>query len=248
MICCLDGARLGIQYETSYAGEPCELFHCVLETKSFLEKMTVLEHTIPFFLPIREAENEYLSLNAMKFIDHVGDLLQAYVDRREQVRLIKELYGNQMGELYCSLTYHMVEFVLADFDCKVTVSLGYTDLVSTLPSEISVLAWPVQQPKRLRTGVAPMSRREALGHQLVPARLSHAEDALRTLSLPQGRNGIYKCCDLHITHRVAHKQSHGIIFRTVTMGVSIVDVKLRCLGVANLGHCFFIFTHLGQNT
>lgn len=33
-----------------------------------------------------------------------------------QVRLIKELYGNQIGELYCSLPYHMIEFVLADFD------------------------------------------------------------------------------------------------------------------------------------
>lgn len=84
--------------------------------------MTVIEHTVPFFLPIREAENDLLSSNAMvrffayifpclfyiyvfylcfyfqtcflyrfltmcfqKFIDHVGDLLQAYVDRREQV-------------------------------------------------------------------------------------------------------------------------------------------------------------------
>lgn len=87
------------------------MFHCVLESKSFLEKMAVLEHTIPFFLPIRDAENDYLSSNAMvrlatllsytillsiyemfhflfgkqKFIDYVGDLLQAYVDRREQV-------------------------------------------------------------------------------------------------------------------------------------------------------------------
>lgn len=104
------------------SGEPCELYHCVLESKSFLEKMTVIEHTVPFFLPIREAENDLLSSNAMvrflayifgclfyiyiflslflfsnlflyrfltvcfqKFIDHVGELLQAYVDRREQV-------------------------------------------------------------------------------------------------------------------------------------------------------------------
>ena len=37
----------------------------MLESKSFLEKMTVLEHTIPFFLPIREAENDLLSSNAM---------------------------------------------------------------------------------------------------------------------------------------------------------------------------------------
>ncbi|RVW52315.1 hypothetical protein CK203_093383 [Vitis vinifera] len=125
VICCLEGARIGIQYETSFAGEPCELYHCVLESKSFLEKMTVIEHTVPFFLPIREAENDLLSSNAMvrfltvcfqKFIDHVGELLQAYVDRREQVRLIKELYGNQIEELYHSLPYHMIEFALDDSD------------------------------------------------------------------------------------------------------------------------------------
>lgn len=97
------------------AGDPCELYHLVLESKSFLEKMTVLEHTIPFFLPLREAENDLLSSNAMvrlvardiflgliflgyypfsilllfsyfqRFIDYIGELLQAYVDRKEQV-------------------------------------------------------------------------------------------------------------------------------------------------------------------
>lgn len=47
------------------AGEPCEEFHCVLESKSFLQKLTVIEHSIPFFLPIREAENDFLSSNAI---------------------------------------------------------------------------------------------------------------------------------------------------------------------------------------
>ncbi|PIN17441.1 hypothetical protein CDL12_09900 [Handroanthus impetiginosus] len=187
MICCLDGARIGIQYETSYAGEPCELFHCVLESKSFLEKMTVLEHTVPFFLPIRDAENDYLSSNAMKFIDHIGELLQSYVDRREQVRLMKELYGNQITELYFSLPYHMIEFVLTNFDCKITVSLRYADLVSTLPSGVSVFVWPIQQTKKLRTGMVPAHRKEngASGNQSIPARLVHAEDALRSMSLPE---------------------------------------------------------------
>ncbi|XP_073132822.1 uncharacterized protein [Henckelia pumila] len=186
IICCLEGTRIGIQYETSFAGEPCEMFHCILESKSFLEKMTVLEHTIPFFLPVREAENDFLSSNAM-FIDHVGDLLQAYIDRREQVRLIKELYGNQIGELYFSLPYHMIEFVLADFDCKVTVSLRYSDLVSTLPSSVSVLAWPIQQHKKFSTGAAPINMKEngAQGTQNLPARLQYAEDALRSMSLPE---------------------------------------------------------------
>lgn len=37
----------------------------MLESKSFLEKMSVIEHTVPFFLPIREAENDLLSSNAI---------------------------------------------------------------------------------------------------------------------------------------------------------------------------------------
>ncbi|KAI4316222.1 hypothetical protein L6164_024221 [Bauhinia variegata] len=183
VICCLEEARIGIQYETSFAGEPCELYHCVLESKSFLEKMTVLEHTVPFFLPIREAENDLLSSNAMKFIDHVGDLLQAYVDRREQVRLIKELYGNQIGELYHSLPYHMIEFVLDDSDCKITVSLRYADLVSVLPTRIRVLAWPMQQSKK--STLVTTSNRKEDGSSPAPIRLTYAEDALRTMSLPE---------------------------------------------------------------
>ncbi|XP_019417770.1 PREDICTED: uncharacterized protein LOC109328655 [Lupinus angustifolius] len=179
VICCLEGARIGIQYETSFAGEPCELYHCVLESKSFLEKMTVLEHTVPFFLPIREIENDLLSSNAKKFIDHVGELLQAYVDRREQVRLIKELYGNQIAELYHSLPYQMIEFVLDDFDCKVTVSLRYGELILVLPSRISVLAWPALKKN------TPRKDDGILGSQPAPVRLAYAEEALRTMSLPE---------------------------------------------------------------
>ncbi|KAJ6861997.1 hypothetical protein NC652_038967 [Populus alba x Populus x berolinensis] len=198
VICCLEGARIGIQYETTFAGDPCELYHLVLESKSFLEKMTVLEHTIPFFLPLREAENDLLSSNAMRFIDYIGELLQAYVDRKEQislsqchpfclvsggtiidstilVRLIKELYGNQIGELYHSLPYHIIEFVLDDFTCKVIVSLRYADLVSVLPTRVRVIAWPIDQFKKS----------EVMGAHPSPSRLSYAEDALKSMSLPE---------------------------------------------------------------
>ncbi|KAG7965839.1 hypothetical protein I3843_08G020600 [Carya illinoinensis] len=205
VICCLEGARIGIQYETSFAGEPCELYHCVLESKSFLEKMTVLEHTIPFVLPIREAEIDLLSSNAMKFIDYVGELLQAYVDRREQVRLIKELYGNQIRELYHSLPYHMVEFVLDDSDCKVTASLRYADLVSVVPTRIRVLAWP---SKKNIINAATLNRTESgvLGSLRIPARLSYAEDALRTMSLPEAYAEIVLNMSRELQH-IFHHQS-----------------------------------------
>lgn len=183
VIYCLDGARIGIQYETFFAGEPCEIYHCVLESKSFLEKMTVTEHTLPFFLPIREVESDHLSSNAIKFIDQLEEILQSYIDRREQVRLIKELYGNQIGELFNSLPYNLIEFVLEDFECKVTVSIRYSDLILTLPSQARVLAWPLRSYKR----VSAAGRRSGSGApvQPVPFRLPYAEDALKTLSLPE---------------------------------------------------------------
>ncbi|KAL0916674.1 hypothetical protein M5K25_014203 [Dendrobium thyrsiflorum] len=182
VICCLEDARIGIQYETSFAGEPCEIYHCVLESKSFLEKMTVIQHTVPFFLPIREAENDLLSSNAIKFIDYVGAICQAYVDRREQVRLIKELYGNQIKDLFHSLPYNMIDFVLDDFDCKVTVSLRYADLISILPSRIRVLAWPLHPSKKV---LGTEKKGSIAAAQSIPSRLSYAEDALRTMSLPE---------------------------------------------------------------
>ncbi|XP_022885920.1 uncharacterized protein LOC111402094 isoform X3 [Olea europaea var. sylvestris] len=103
-----------------------------------------------------------------------------------EVRLIKELYGNQVGELYNSLPYHMVEFVLDDFDCKVTLSLKYADLLSIVPTEVSVLVWPMHQSKKSISAVT-MTRKEneVLGSQPIPTRLSYAEDALRTMSLPE---------------------------------------------------------------
>ncbi|GAA0162779.1 hypothetical protein LIER_39474 [Lithospermum erythrorhizon] len=105
-----------------------------------------------------------------------------------QVRLIKELYGNQIKELYHSLPYQMVEFVLDDFDCKVIVGLRYGDLVSTIPSTVSVLAWPRHQSKKFPVEAGAVARKgtEPLGSRCIPIRLPYAEDALRTMSLPQG--------------------------------------------------------------
>jgi len=96
------------------------------------------------------------------------------------VRLIKELYGNQIGELFHSLPYNVIEFVLEDFECKVTVSIRYSDLLLTLPSQARVLAWPLRSSKRISTRSSSAS-----AAQPVPFRLPYAEEALKTLCLPE---------------------------------------------------------------
>lgn len=104
----------------------------------------------------------------------------------------------------CLLSAYFLNWLLFILsDSKVTVSLRYADLVSTLPSGISVLAWPMQQPKKLRTAVAPINRKEALGNQLIPARLAHAEDALRSMSLPEGWTDISESRELSQCYQLA---------------------------------------------
>lgn len=78
-----------------------------------------------------------------------------------------------------------------------TVSLRYADLISVLPSRIRVLVWPVHPSKKIST--ADRKGHGATSAQSVPARLAYAEDALRTMSLPEG--AILK-----------HNSSIGIIF------------------------------------
>lgn len=67
-----------------------------------------------------------------------------------------------------------------------TVSLRYADLASILPSRIRVLAWPVHASKKILISEQKSSETETSVGRAIPARLSYAEDALRTMSLPQG--------------------------------------------------------------
>ena len=79
-------------------------------------------------------------------------------------------------------------FAPYDLSSKVTVSIRYSDLILTWPSQVRVLAWPLRSFKRT-------DRRSSSGAtaQPVPFRLSYAEDALKTLSLPEGSSHLNHC-------------------------------------------------------
>lgn len=72
---------------------------------------------------------------------------------------------------------HSLMFYYAFYCCsKVIVSLRYADLVSVLPTRVRVIAWPIDQFKKS----------EVMGTHPSPSRLSYAEDALKSMSLPEG--------------------------------------------------------------
>jgi len=89
----------------------------------------------------------------------------------------KRKANKRLKDILCSINF------LFCFS-KVTVSLRYADLISVLPTRISVLAWPMFN----KNTTATLNRKEdgLSGSHSTPIRLTYAEDALRTMSLPEG--------------------------------------------------------------
>lgn len=97
---CITERELGILFGDDlfllYVGETYEIYHCVLESKSFLEKMNVLEHTIPFFLPLRDLENDLLSSNAKV------SMVSGYV---AEIQLALMLFYSSLSSVYIFYVY-----------------------------------------------------------------------------------------------------------------------------------------------
>lgn len=182
IICSLKGGRIGIQYDTAFEGEQFESYYVVLASRSFLEKMFVSEHTIPFFLPLQETEKLYLSSSATKFIDCMGEYIQGFVSRREQIRSFRELNASAIRHISHSLPCDVIEFMVEEQNCKVTVSLAYEFLSSDLPTRTKVLAWPPILPK----GVGRLADRRGSRPRNTPYSLAYAEESLKRNPLPYG--------------------------------------------------------------
>ncbi|KAG6554607.1 hypothetical protein Mapa_003625 [Marchantia paleacea] len=179
VISSMTGGRICIRFDTSYAGQHFESYFCVLACKASSERLHVSEHSIPFFLPLREVEKSNLSSSCTKFIDCLSDVLQAYVSRREQVNQLRLIKGDQIRELYHSLSYNLIELLLEEAYWKVGVSLAYDNPKSELPTRSVVMAWP--------HSVDALPREPPMAVQSVTAhRLLRAEGVLRDLLLPTG--------------------------------------------------------------
>lgn len=186
VLCEMSGRRIGIRFETGFAGETCESYYCAL-TKSSSDRLYVCEHTVPFFLPLRETEACLVSSPGL-FINRLGGILRAYVSRRQQLNLLKSTRADQVGEVYNSLCYNLLGFCLELPEAKVGVALVYDEMLSELPSRCSVTAWPIlsqfHMAARSRRGYRP-------GHGIpISQQLQAAEGALQHTHLHEAYDQI----------------------------------------------------------
>ncbi|KAM5585012.1 hypothetical protein ABKV19_004407 [Rosa sericea] len=115
------------------------------------------------------------SLIANEELEHILRILNTNVDGNQKIMFaltsIKGI-GRRLANIVCKK---------ADVDMnrsKIIVKLKYADLVSILPTNVSVVVWPVQI-RRFNLNISTMNTLKG------PTCLLYAEDALRTVSLPE---------------------------------------------------------------
>lgn len=177
------GRHIAIRFDTTFEEKKFESYYCVLKSSSPMDKLHVIEHSIPFFLPVRELEKQHLGNSPKLFIDYIGNVLQAYVSRREQVNKLKKRRGELIGELYHSLSYTLIEIMLKQPQWQVGMSLAYHNLDSELPTQSTITTWPLTTDLISQAVIKPG---RAVQKNSTAFRLPKAEAFLRTMPLPQG--------------------------------------------------------------
>ncbi|CAG8444319.1 9242_t:CDS:2 [Ambispora gerdemannii] len=132
--------RVGLRLETFFKGRFLEPYYIFVGNEPNTEKLIVVKHTIPSFIPLKELETEYLNENIDKFLEIVDDYLQAYVTRREEFSLVHKILGkSDDNDLASNNACSFFEFCVQTAQgINIKVSLTYGELKSAIPSKVVV--------------------------------------------------------------------------------------------------------------
>ncbi|CAI2180933.1 12032_t:CDS:2, partial [Funneliformis geosporum] len=163
------GNRTGIRFETFYRAKYREPYYIILE-QSQDDQLSVFRHTIPHFIPINELEATYMNKDLRKFANIIGDYLQSFVTRREELNTLLE--SGKATEPKANHAYSVIEFTipLKDSTTLVEVNLTYDDLKSPHPTN-AVIYLTKEDPESSEKRRQRLQRREQefLARNLVEA-------------------------------------------------------------------------------
>eukprot|EP00298_Acanthocystis_sp_HF-20_P014514 c207_g1_i1.p1 GENE.c207_g1_i1~~c207_g1_i1.p1 ORF type:complete len:265 (-),score=86.57 c207_g1_i1:29-781(-) len=134
------GGYRGARIQTSYCGKFFESFYIVfIDTeeagRTRIKKSKVLQHTIPYFIPISQISETYLSSQSSepRFISIIQDYLNAFVARREIWKETLEKYSNFIFKTSVSLSYDVLDFKCKFSSRRLHVTVKTNDLLSVNP-------------------------------------------------------------------------------------------------------------------
>ncbi|XP_022103635.1 centromere protein O-like [Acanthaster planci] len=131
--------RVRLRWETFYQGEYHEPYYMELEFKGHLQ---VYRHTLPHFLPLTSIAEAHLNEDLTCFVDEIGDLLNAYVSRQQQVAQLKVDHSPTIIDgIHHSQSLDYIQITLLPSERsarQLKVDLYYDDLHATRPTKVHV--------------------------------------------------------------------------------------------------------------
>ncbi|XP_028396757.1 centromere protein O-like [Dendronephthya gigantea] len=137
----LDENRVRFCLDTFYKECYHEPFY--IEIKIEDEKVQILKHTIPFFIPLEEIHQKYKTSACIKeLLAVISGYLKAFVSRRQQCAQVKsERDDYSVKDFYATPAFDFVKFALKfsrDDSPGFEVKLKYSNLNQTLPNAVDL--------------------------------------------------------------------------------------------------------------
>ncbi|XP_010144258.1 PREDICTED: centromere protein O, partial [Buceros rhinoceros silvestris] len=153
---------LSTAYEGTYLGS----YYLDLLTKP---QVRIHRHSIPVFIPLEHIAKQYLQTDIRRFLVVLFDHLNAYTGRRYQAEQLQERFadrieGTVQSNSLCNLLVFKYNVLSKSETFPFSVRLLYSDLCSSLPTEVTISCAP-EAPTSLAEAAAAHSdlfRRVAL--------------------------------------------------------------------------------------
>jgi len=139
----LEDEKVGLRLDTFFGGEFQERYYVILSYDAGKSKMFVYRHTVPFFIPLKKIEEQYLNTNLRQFVDVLHNHLMAFVNRRGYIENLHKnvIEGLIVGQSNLSYDYLNIKYKMSDdlgFERILDVNLDYGDSDKSLPTGVEV--------------------------------------------------------------------------------------------------------------
>ncbi|XP_044022696.1 centromere protein O [Siniperca chuatsi] len=129
------GKGVCVSLATAYEGVYLETYNLEIELKP---RLRISRHNIPPFIPLNSlAEQSNMKSDMRTFLDTLSQHLNAFVGRKQQLKLVKELHKSvevMESNVLCSLLVMM--FTVPREKTAVLCTLDYTDHTKCLPTRV----------------------------------------------------------------------------------------------------------------
>lgn len=174
---------LGSSHEGHYYNKR---FYVWLESDTVTKQLRVFKHTLPYFVPIKQLEEQHLVKNVRHFVRALSVYINAFVARRAQAMSLNQQPHMESIETSPAFDYMCFSFKSLDYG-SVRVNLKF-ELERSRPSEVH--ASFLDPPKRLRNPQTAESER--LEWKM------HVEESIKSLPLVEAYTQLFATVDTSV--------------------------------------------------